>query len=237
MKTKRNNYDKSSTGVDIECVCQYDADLSRNYFEENFEILQHNGYRTQSVLYFIENGNIEGHEAVKMTVKGTRETKEKFIVDLGYQDADEVKTWDDETLDAEILGNVEDINLINYALDKMEDVPGLEFVPSKNLITLATCGYSQGDYSTVLYCPEDLEKAWGEMPTQESIQKMVNHYCWDAPIYARFEIDGKEYRYDDMPTSDEYEWDRDAFIAYVSKESGIDVEKLESFVPEYPEYV
>lgn len=232
-KSVRNNYDKSSTGVDIECVCYYDINLSRHNFEENFEILQHNS----SVLYFIDNGNLPGATTVKMIVKGTKENKVSHLAYVTSFDKEEIETWDDDTIDSEIIGREEDINLINYALDKLPTLPGLEFLPNKNLIALGSRGYSQGDYSTILYCPEDLEKAWGKMPTQESIQKMVNHYCWDSPIYARFEIDGKEYHYHDMPEYDEYEWDRDAFIAYVSKESGIDVEKLESFVPEYPEYV
>ena len=236
MKTKRNNYDKSSTGIDIECICQYDTDLSRMHFEENFKVLQHNGHRTQSVLYFIENGNVPDSSGIKFTVKGDKETKIKHLMEITHFDREEIEQWNDDTMDSEIIGHESDINLINYALDKLPDYKGLEFVPSKNLIALGSTGYSQGDYSTVLYCPEDLEKAWGSYPKQESIQKMVNHYLWGSPIYARFEINGKEYRYDDMPEYNEYEWDRDAFIAYVSKESGIEADKLESFVPEYPEY-
>ncbi len=90
--------------------------------------------------------------------------------------------------------------------------------------------------SVVIYSPEDCESVWGNMPTQESIQKLVNHYCWDSPIYARFEINGKEYAYEETPFYDEYEWKRKEFIEWVAKESGVAGGELDSFVPEYPEY-
>ena len=38
--TTRNNYDKSSTGTDIECVCDYDAFLAQWLWKENFKSLE-----------------------------------------------------------------------------------------------------------------------------------------------------------------------------------------------------
>ncbi len=238
VKTKRNNFDKSSTGTDIECSCFYDTDMSRMNFEENFKMLQHNSYSTTSVAYYIDNGNVPDDSKVKFIVKGTREVREKYFLDNGrYYNAEEVKAWDDETLNEEILSNEEDVNLINYALERIPDtVEGLEFVPNKNLIVLATCGYSQGDYAAVNNCPDDLEKAWGKMPEQKDIQALVNHLFWDAPIYCQVTINGKEYSYYDAPEYDDYKWNRDEFIKYVSKESGIKKENLENFIPENPEY-
>lgn len=236
-KTKKNNYDKSSTGIDIECSCFHDTELSRMNFQENFENLQRDRYRTTSVNYYIDNGNIPDSSEVKFSVKGERETKIKHLVSITCFDAEEIQTWDNDTLDSEIIGHEEDVNLINYALEKLPVIAGLEFIPNKNLIVLTTTGYSQGDYAAVIYCPEDLEKAWGKMPEQKTIQSLVDHYFWDAPIYASFEINGKEYNYHDMPEYDEYEWEREKFITYVSKESGIDAETLKAFVPDYPEYL
>lgn len=56
--TTRNNFDTSSTGVNIECSVFYDLDRARMDFDENFKILQHSSYRTSSVLYYIDNGNV-----------------------------------------------------------------------------------------------------------------------------------------------------------------------------------
>ena len=235
-KLRKNNFDKSSTGTDIELSCFYDTDLSRMYFEEEIEILQHSGYRNTSVGYF--HGQGDNSDTVKFIVKGERDKKIQFLEGVTNFDVSEISSWDTDTLDSEILGNLEDINLINYALDKIESPEGLEIIPNKNIITLTTRGYCQGDYAKVLYCPEDLEKCWGSPAKQESIQEQVNHLFWDSVIYCKFTINGKEYDYYDAPvcSEDSYGFKRDKFIEYVAKESGVSVEILESFVPDYPEY-
>ncbi len=234
--TRKNNFDKSSTGTDIEISCFRDTDLSRMYFEEEIEILQHSGYSTTSVGYF--NGQGDKSDTVKMTLKGT--TAAILAAARHYTSAysDIVAASGDELeeVKAEIIGQFEDIDLIHYALDRLPEIEGLEIVPNKNIIVLTTRGYSQGDYAKVMYCPEDLEKCWGNYPKQESIQEQVNHLYWDAPIYCRFTINGTEYIYDDMPEADMYDFKREKFIQYVAKESGIKAETLESFVPEYPDY-
>ncbi len=236
-KTRQNNFDKSSTGTDIEISCFYDTDVSRMNFKENIEIVQHSGYSTTSIGYYIDNGNVEGKDKIRFKVKGTKAAKVKYLVSQTSFDAKEIRTWDTDTLDTEILGYEEDVNLINYALDKMPAAPeGLEFVPNKNLEVITTRGYCQGDYAKVIYCPEDLKECWGNDPVQANIQKMVDHYYWDAPIYCQFTINGEEYNYYDCPEYDDYNWKRDEFIAYVAKESKVPAETLEKFVPEYPDY-
>lgn len=238
MKKKHNNFDKSSTGTDIEFVCQYDRDRSQYEFDENIEVIQHSGYSNTSIGYYIDNGNVPGADEIKFTVKGTTkaiiESAKKYT--YAYSDLVAADGKELEDIKAEIVAVFEDINLINYAMDKLPKIEGLEIMPNKNLIVLTSRGYSQGNYAKVIYCPEDLEKCWGNMPTQKSIQKMVDHYYWDSPIYARFKINGTEYAYEDTPFYDDYEWKRREFIEYVSKESGVAKDVLKNFVPEYPEY-
>lgn len=235
---RETNFDKSSTGTDIELSCSYDCDLSRIYFEENFKILQHSGYRTHTKAYYIENGNVEDDETISFTIKGEKSAMIKYLVDETCFDAEEVETWDNDTIESEIIGHLsERPKVLNYqSLNENDlDKTGLELVPSKNLIWLATCGYSQGDYAEIAYCPEDLEKAWGIKPDQNDLQKTFNRLFWDAPIYACFTINGKDYRYDeDMP--DSYEWDKEAWAKIVSEKSGIPLETIESFLPESPDY-
>lgn len=233
--TTRNNFDRSSSGLNIECTCFYDTDLSERDFRENFEVLQHSGYRTSSVLYYIDNGNVPGHDKIKFTVKGERTAKIKKLVELTSFEEDEIQTWDDDTIDNEILGYY-DVNLIHYAENKLDLIDGLEFVPNKNLITISSIGYSQGDYSTVIYCPDDLEKCWGCAPQENEMRKTIDRYLWDAPIYCRMEIDGEEYNYWDMPEYDGYIFERDKFLAYVAEKSGINIETLKPFLPEAPSY-
>lgn len=241
-KTKRNNFDKSSTGTNIECFCQYDSRRSQAEFDENIEVIQHSGYSTTSIGYYIDNGNVPGAGEIKFAIKGKKEN----IIKAAKQytgaycdtslDVDNCVDSDIEDMKQEIISSFEDINLINYAMDKLPEIEGLEIVPNKNLIVLTTKGYCHGDYAKVIYCPGDLEKCWGNMPVQKSIQEMIDHYYYDSPIYARLEINGTEYAYEDTPFYDDYEWKRKEFIDYVSKESGVAEEILKNFVPEHPEY-
>lgn len=51
----------------------------------------------------------------------------------------------------------------------------------------------------------------------------------------RFEINGEEYDYSEfMP--DSYDWQKEEFAKIVSEKSGIDVETILTFLPEYPDY-
>lgn len=236
--TTRNNFDKSSTGVDISCSVYYDTDSSQRDFRENFESVQSDGYRTTSIQYYIDNGNVEGKDSVKFTVKGSVQDIIAAAKQYTYAYADLVSASGKELeeVKAELIAQFEDVNLISYAMGTMPKIDGLEFVPNKNLIVTETRGYSQGDYAKVIYCPDDLKAVWGNEPKEEELQKMFDHYFWDAPIYAQVEIDGKEYSYWDMPDYDSYEWDRKKFIDYLVKESRVKAEQLESVIPDQPSY-
>lgn len=238
--TSTNNFDKSSTGVNIEFLGMMDTDRSQMDFRENIEIIQHDGYQTTSIGYYIDNGNVKGFDEIEFTVKGKTAVLRKYIIDNGrYYSLDEVKKMKKAEL-VELFMETLDRNrkelLIDFAMDKLENIDGLEVVPNKELNVITTRGYSQGDYAKVIYCPSDLKECWGNDPKKEDIQKMVDHYYWDAPVWARFTIDGKEYDYFDMPEYDEYEWEPDKFAAYVSKESGVPEDQLKPLLPKHLEY-
>lgn len=116
--TTRNNFDKSSTGTDITCTVFFDTDSSQRDFRENFESVQSDGYRTTSIQYYIDNGNVEGKDSVKFTVKGAREKKIEYLEKESSFEREEIETWDEDTMDSEIIGYHKDINLIGYAMDK-----------------------------------------------------------------------------------------------------------------------
>lgn len=237
MKTKTyaNNFDKSSSGTDIEVRAFLDGDTSRRNFEECIKIVQHSGYRTTSIGYYT-GGCSQDHTDIKFTVKGEKAVKIAKLVELSSFDKEEIETWDDDTINTELIGYYE-VTLIDYVLDKLDLIEGLEFVPNKNLIILTTRGYCQGDYAKVIYCPEDLEKEWGRMPDQNDIQKTVDHLYWDCPVYANATINGEEYSYWDQPEYDDYKWDREKFAAYVAEKSGVNVEAIKALLPEHLDYV
>lgn len=236
--TTRNNYNKSSSGTDIEATCYYDTFRSQSDFNDNIQILQYAGYRATSKGYYIDNGNLPDADSITFLVKGTREDKIKFLVAQGLDNLEADISEDD--LDIEVKGFMSDkpslVTFENLNKYDLKDT-NLEIMPDKNLIKLETRGYSQGDYAEVFYCPEDCEKVWGNAPVQKAVQRYIDHYYWDSPIYAAVTVNGEEYSFYDMPEYDEYSWDKAAFLEYVAKESGIDKETIEPYLPNNPDYL
>ena len=228
-----NNFDKSSTGIDIEFSGYYSGDRASCDFEESLEVVQHESYRVSSVLYYRNYGNVDGYKEIGFHVVGT---KPQLVEYLMYHYAHETKTgymkWTkDDLLDAVEDALYDERSLINYREENKNLVEyGLEIVPSKKLEWVESRGYSQGDYAEIVYCPEDLKSAWGCEVNESELRKEFNHLLWDAPISATLTINGEEYQYFDFDL-DEYEWQRDEFIAAVVKESGVDEDSLEDIVP------
>lgn len=230
---RKNNYNKNSEGPSIELTCSYDCDLSRIYFEENFKIMQSEGYRTFTKAYYIENGNVEDDDSISFKLKGTLEEKTAFLKKEGYTDDDMPPPEDMDDYILDTYG--EKITLLNYQ-DFNNQYDPLQVIPSKNIQWTSIRGYSQGDYAEIAYCPEDLEKAWGKPPVASELDDLFTRLFYDAPIFALFEIDGEEYCYDEvMP--DSYEWEREKFASIVSEKSGIAREVLLDFLPQYPDYL
>lgn len=229
---RKNNYNTNANGPDIELTCFYDCDRSRWEFEENFKILEYSGYRTFTKAYYIDNGNVPDNDEIEFRLKGTLEQKTEFLKKEGYSDDDmpQPEYMDDYILDT--YG--ERISLLNYQDFNIQYDP-LYLVPSKQIEWIAIRGYSQGDYAEVVYCPDDLEKVWGNPPKKDDLKKWFTRYFYDAPIFCLFEIDGEEYRYDEF-MDDSYDWDPEKFAKIVSEKSGIDLETLKSFLPRYPDY-
>ncbi len=231
----KNNFDQSSTGTNIELSCSYDCHLSRLYFEENFKIIQSEGYRTFTKAYYIENGNVPDHDAITFTLGGTETEIEAALTAEGYS-RDEIKAMiPGEPFDILETLYGDKITLLNYE-DFDHVYAPLKAVPSKTIIKINIRGYSQGDYAEVFYCPEDLEKAWGKPPVESELDDLFTRLFYDAPIFCRFTVnDETDYDYSEyMP--DSYKWDKEAFAKIVSEKSGIAYETLLNMLPEYPDY-
>lgn len=237
MRT-RNNYDQSSSGVNIRAECYYDYDKSRYEFEENFMILQHSSYSKSIVAYYIDNGNVKGADSLFWRVTGTPHAIVKYAREnyTYYADTVAADGQDLEDIKDEILNslcpsilNIDDIN--DYQLKNS----GLSIEPIKTLESVEIRGYCQGDYARVYYCVDDLREAWGNEPDAAQLKEIFTHYFYDAPIYAQVTINGEEYFYHDCPDYDEYEFKRDEFIQYVVKESGINADSFADLIPLTPD--
>lgn len=227
--TYKNNFDTNSQGQDIELNCAYDTGLSRIYFDESFEILQCEGYRTNSILYYTDYGSVPDASSITFEVIGSRKDKIDYLVYYNGYNTEHYSDWTIEELDSEILY---DVDILNY---KRPEADKITIKPSKPLNKIAVRGYSQGDYVEVIYCPDDIEKAWGKKPSESELETMFERLCFDCPIHCVFTIDGNEFYYGEL-MPDMYEWQPEKFAEIVSKESGVNKATLLDILPEYPDY-
>lgn len=232
-----SNFDKSSTGTDIEFTGGYDGDIAGWEFEENFEILRRSGYREFSVLYYINSGNVEGADDVEFELKGTKPQLAEYLVDhFGNETKSGYMKWPKEDLLNEVSDHIWDyMNILSYR-EGNEEIKeyGMEIVPNKTLEWTSSRGYSQGDYSEIVYCPEDLKEVWSREPNEAELRKDFGNLIWDYPISATLTVNDEVFHYDEV--FDWYDWQREEFIEYVSQRTGVDKEVLEAIVPENLDY-
>lgn len=209
-----NNFDKSSSGVNLTLNCFHDTDRSRSDFEESFHILQHAGFRQHSVLVFNQFGNFdvtdfdltdyENYDPKSYTVKDLK----KMLLDDGYF--------------------FKDVMQMSKA-DMVQELAGSEVFQEflqenakPTFTTLTSRGYSQGDYIEIILTKDIIEyyvSSFEELKTAEQVaeflQSTIDHLLWDAPIYARLEIEtdqGDNEFYFDEYLTDYYNYDKDQLL-------------------------
>lgn len=164
-----NNFNKSSSGVNLTLNCFYDTDRSRSEFEESFYILQHAGFRQHSVLVFNQFGNfdvtdfeltdLDNYDITALTVKDifkafyNSQYPTNIDNDLKAGDLSGIKDLYFD-LDCGSLKDIDQAGLLECIETQLYcDESFQEFLQNtfnKNYITLNSSGYSQGDYSKIL---------------------------------------------------------------------------------------
>lgn len=233
MKTL-NNYDTSSTGVNIECTAYYDTHMSQIDFRENFTLLK--GYKTRfsgdDVYFYTDNGNISDKGMTEYVIKGKvsdmKKLGEGVYVNIYRK---EYKTLGDYKSDlvSELFAE--------YGFREAQEIASKHNVTishKNDIRVISVRGYSQGDYAEIWVDFTECKRAWGNDANEDELRELFENLFYDAPIYATATVDEKEYYYWDMPElKSKYHWDRDAWIAYVKKESGHDIS---DYVPKEPDY-
>ena len=227
-----NNYDQSSTGINIECNCFNDCDVARFYFDESFNVIQSPSYQKTGIYYFTENGNVEGADKITFTVEGSEDAIRTHAIEHCYAPEEETL----ETMKILIVESYE-VTLATFETENAylsRTEKGFQFAPSKPLTKLITRGYCQGDYAVVYYSADDIAAAWGNAPDAAELRTLIDHLFWDQPINASATINGETYSYSDCPSYDEYEWNRADFIKWVAGEAAIPPEMLDAVMPKEP---
>lgn len=228
-----NNFDQSSSGVNLELSCFFDIDASQRDFQESFERVERDTPKGfyGDVYFFTNYGDdvfIE-NDARNYKIECDSKTMIKRMHDFVGGDLREfmreceINSKDDVNV---LLGQFESyVGYESEYLDFLDQYFDLDF------IIYQTRGYSQGDAVTVLI---------DKKTYNERLESHIDHLFWDAPIYARLTINDDEDVYLDE-NIDRYDYDKDVMIcefekSYNGEYKSVIIEFLESELPESPEY-
>jgi hypothetical protein len=208
-----NNFDTSSSGLDIELVANYDLDLSRIYFDECFA-------RIGDQLVYGEGQCSDFVKAYTFTVD---DLKDAIIGQLCWTN------YGISDLKADIKGytgnswsKIKKADLVKYMQKDWDSYQWNEFCEkagfAANFDTVISRGYSQGDYEKVIV-PYKLWECIGvKKPecVQSNLVKTINNLLWNSPVYCRFTVNGEEF-YIDQELTDVYKWDKDEALQIAGK--------------------
>lgn len=246
-----NNFDSNSKGDSIESHVFYDSDQARRNFEDEIEILQHDGYRSTYIAFY--HGQGLRADDIQWRVVGKRAELVRYVKDFSGLSESDIRAMHMQDLREFVLddspsgfldraawyesGNLSLGNIFGYI-----GTYKLQIVPTHNgkditLCSVVTRGYSQGDYAKVFYSPDLLESAWGTMPSESEIDSHIDNLFWEQPIYARVDINGESYEYHEWSQAEYYTWDREGFAAWLASESGASEADILALLPEYPVYI
>jgi len=198
----QNNYDTSSSGLDLEVNIFLDTDMSQINFDEN---ITENKYLGKYI--YTDFGNLAYHLKKKWghgdmvgiydlidlddlyTFEGGRGDKLKLIKFL----VSEYGEYYSDLKDLEITEIIESI--FDNGLNEIDNIISNSGISYKKLYEIIPItGYSQGDRDEVIILTEFLKELWGiDKIDLDSTSVDITHYFYDSPIHARCEINGEEY--------------------------------------------
>lgn len=203
-----NNFDQSSTGLNITVIAFRDTDLSRFYFEEAFFTIKEG---RKDLLVYCE-GNFSDFEkeysftkaellAAYVAHMGDTYSRSDFFNDfktnMGYGYSKACKD--------DLVEHVKHELYYSYEWHTFCEKAGFK----TNFDIVVSTGYCQGDYREVIV-PHKLWECIG-IPKPECVQSNlgghIDNLLWDCPVYARFEVNGEEF-YIDQELKNSYSWDK-----------------------------
>lgn len=237
-----NNFDQSSTGVNLELHCFYDCDLSRIYFDDNF---QKDGYLTDH-FQFIDYGNhkvvdlldLDNYKYTKqMIIEGLLSYFNCSIEHLGTHFLNDHGFYLSKATKTDLIEYVEtslyhSSDIIKFYIDN--------FDPLFEVITIY--GHSQGDQVDIIFSFEAMKEYTFQDREKfiDTMQEYFTNLFYNAPVYCRLEINGNELYFDEY-IKDQYCYDKNEILQIADKQ--IDhqnkkyiLEWLDQNLPVYPDY-
>lgn len=229
-----NNFDKSSTGVDIKLQCFYDTDLSRHIFEESFKILRYSSYRENSVLLWTQGGDFSDFEydGADLDYKGLS----RYIA-LEYYGGD-FKEFYRETLEnygySRELSFSQWLEILTECEGEFDALETITDYSIANYVIRSCTGFTQRDYSEIIVPKESYAFKNNSLDFTNEI--------YSAPINCYLEVNDIEV-YIDEKLKDFYNYDKSEVLAICTKElenhskKEYILEWLDDNLPEYPDFI
>lgn len=239
-----NNYDQSSTGINIESDVWYDSNLACTLFNENFYVIEQASYHKTAVFFYTSGNSLPSWKDITFTLKATREELERYYNTEGLEcNAFTLSEYNDTEL-AEVIMEFVSLDIVSYFSDTiMFEGYQIKAVPSTQIKRVLVRGYSQSHAAYVIYTPLWLqEEAWGreDTPCDEEITAPFENYFYNAPIHGAVTINGVEFPYYECEATCEYTYDRARWIDYIMSShnapEGLTREALEAVIPQKPSY-
>ena len=228
----KNNFDCSSTGINIEVEAYYSTTASQIIFNDAYDVVR---YRGREVALLIRRYDFD-RQIDKITDVGkfksgkrgrlSKETICEILNELSSYSYD-TQSFTYEELNEE-LDNL-DIQNLPDALKEFS-----QFFKLNDDVDLYTSrGYCQGDVSYVLYKAE----------TSKNYHNLIDRELWDCPIESCVVIGNVRYDYNEL-MDNPYVWKKEGFMKKVVDSYTVDNEvkefvsrQLNNMLPEELDYV
>lgn len=233
-----NNFDKSSTGVDIELDIFFDSYQSRRDFDDAFHVIQYSSYRETAKFFYTDFGAVEFEGSLldyysppDIGVKALIKKWLEYSGETAREAIDGIKYFTDKSRLRDFTAD----DVHEYAKERAYSEDGIlewyEVAGYKSrLEKVGVTGYCQGDYAEVYYLPE-------YAITADFAQKLI----YNAPLHCCLTVDGAEYFLGDE-LADRYGYGQDEVIE--AAESLIEhpkkaqvIEWLKENLPVHPDYI
>ena len=250
-----NNFDKSSSGVNLVLSIFRDGDKSRSDFENNFRIVQSETYRTHTIVSYIWDDAIAAFDFSDATqYKFTKKEMVAALIENAHSTVIDDLDYSARNLFGKTLKQLSKPELIQllpeWFGDRKEIGDWLKSKFTHLFETFKTRGYSQGDYAEVVVSKQlkavmikETGKTWEQLKV--FLQTTFDHLFWDCPVFGRLTIDDQEIFLDEF-LDDIYDYDKDELVAsfeksqkenYTVEAFSVIMEFLKEKLPENLEYV
>lgn len=206
-----NNFDQSSTGLNITLSAFRDTDLSRLYFEEAFFTIKEG---RKDLLVYCE-GSFSDFEKeytfTKAELIAACESEADFLSNfnslMGFDHSEATKQDLIDYCETELGGKIDWLEFQEKAGFKA------------NFDIVVSRGYCQGDYREVIV-PHKLWDCIGivkPLDVQSNLGYYIDNLLWDCPVYARFNVNDEDFDIGENLQDHAYNWDKSEALEIAAK--------------------